>query len=61
MITVALIDDHRVVTRSVRTWLESFPDIRVTGIAASGEEALPHLAQWNPQIVLPRPPDARRH
>jgi NarL family two-component system response regulator LiaR len=52
MITVALIDDHRVVTRSVRTWLESFPDIRVTGIAASGEEALPHLAQWNPQIVL---------
>ena len=40
MIRVGLVDDHRVVSRGVKTWLESFEDIRVTGIAISGEEAL---------------------
>jgi NarL family two-component system response regulator LiaR len=52
MIHVALVDDHRVVTRSVKAWLESFSDIRVVGVAASGEEALASLPLWNPQIVL---------
>jgi NarL family two-component system response regulator LiaR len=52
LITVVLIDDHRVVTRGVRTYLESFPDIRVTGMAASGEEALASLHLWNPNVIL---------
>lgn len=50
--TIALVDDHRVVTRSLKIYLESFPDLRVVGIAASGEELLEHLAAWQPQIVL---------
>jgi DNA-binding NarL/FixJ family response regulator len=36
--SVVLVDDHRVVTRSLKAWLESFPDMKVVGIAASGEE-----------------------
>jgi NarL family two-component system response regulator LiaR len=52
IISVALVDDHRVVTRSLRAYLESFPDLKVTGIAASGEELLQHLDQWKPQVVL---------
>jgi two-component system, NarL family, response regulator LiaR len=52
MPTIALVDDHRVVTRSLKAYLESFPDLQIVGIAASGEELLEHLAQWNPQIVL---------
>jgi DNA-binding NarL/FixJ family response regulator len=52
LIRIALVDDHRVVTRSLKAYLESFPDFEVVGIAASGEELLRHLSEWHPQIVL---------
>ncbi|MBZ5577169.1 MAG: response regulator transcription factor [Acidobacteriia bacterium] len=51
-IAVVLVDDHRLVTRSLKAYLESFPDLRVVGIAASGEEVLEHLHEWKPQVVL---------
>lgn len=51
-IAVALVDDHRVVARSLKAYLESFPDLEVVGIAASGEELLEHIAEWKPCIVL---------
>jgi len=51
-IAVVLVDDHRVVTRSLKAYLESFPDLRVVGIAASGEELLQHLHEWKPQVIL---------
>ena len=51
-ITIALADDHRVVTRSLKAYLESFPDLQVIGVAASGEELLERLFEWKPQIVL---------
>jgi NarL family two-component system response regulator LiaR len=50
--SVVLVDDHRVVTRSLKAWLESFSDIRVVGIAASGEELLQHLDEWQPDVIL---------
>jgi two-component system, NarL family, response regulator LiaR len=49
---VALVDDHRVVLRSLKAYLESFPDIEVVGTAVSGEELLEHVDEWKPQIVL---------
>jgi NarL family two-component system response regulator LiaR len=52
IISVALVDDHRVVTRSLKAYLESFPDMMVVGIAASGEELLEHLDEWKPQVIL---------
>jgi DNA-binding NarL/FixJ family response regulator len=51
-ISVVLVDDHRVVTRSLETYLESFPDLTVGGIAASGEELLEHLERWRPDVIL---------
>jgi NarL family two-component system response regulator LiaR len=51
-IRVVLIDDHRVVTRGLRAYLESFPDICVVGAAASGEEALTKLEEWSPDVVV---------
>jgi NarL family two-component system response regulator LiaR len=51
-IRVVLIDDHRVVTQSLKAWLESFPDITVVGIAANGEEALATIVEWKPDVVL---------
>ena len=51
-IAVALVDDHRVVTRSLRAYLESFPDIRVITTAASGEEFLAQLPSLQPDVLL---------
>jgi two-component system, NarL family, response regulator LiaR len=52
MIRIALVDDHRVVTRSLKAYLESFPDLRIVGIATSGEELLAHLDEWTPDVIL---------
>ncbi len=51
-IRIVLVDDHRVVSRSLKAYLESFPDLVVVGIAASGEELVERLEEWHPQIVL---------
>lgn len=51
-IAIALVDDHRVVTHSLKSYLESFPDLQVVGIASSGEELLDHLDAWSPDVVL---------
>lgn len=51
-IAVALTDDHRVVTQGLKLYLESFPDIRVVGVASSGEELLAQVDQWLPQVVV---------
>lgn len=51
-IRVVLVDDHRVVTQSLKAWLESFPDIRVVGIASNGEEAVERIVDWRPDVVL---------
>ena len=52
VITIAVADDHRVVARSLKTYLESFDNLRIVGIAASGEELLEHLSAWRPQVVI---------
>lgn len=51
-ITIALADDHRVVTTSLMAYLHSFDDMKVVGVAQSGEALLEHVRSWNPQIVL---------
>lgn len=51
-IRVVLVDDHRVVTRSLQAWLESFSDMTVVGIASNGEELLRHLDAWTPDVVI---------
>ena len=51
-VRIAITDDHRVVTRSLKAYLESFPDLEIVGLAASGEELLNHIAAWKPDLVL---------
>ena len=50
--TIALVDDHPVVSRSLQAFLESFADLKVVGVARSGEELLERLPDWRPQVVL---------
>jgi DNA-binding NarL/FixJ family response regulator len=51
-ISIVLVDDHQVVTHSLKAYLESFGDLRVIGIAATGEELLSRLDEWDPQVIL---------
>ena len=52
MIRVALVDDHRVVSRGVHSFLESFGDLSVVGLAANAEELLARLDEWLPDVVV---------
>lgn len=47
-----LVDDHRVVARSLKAYLESFDGLQVVGTASSGEELLARLEEWAPEIVV---------
>jgi DNA-binding NarL/FixJ family response regulator len=51
-VSIAIVDDHRVVARSLKAYLESFPDFTVVGIATSGEQLLTQIQEWKPQVVL---------
>jgi NarL family two-component system response regulator LiaR len=51
-IRLALVDDHRVVRRGLRSFLEAFPDITVVGEACTGEEALEKVEGWLPDVVI---------
>jgi NarL family two-component system response regulator LiaR len=51
-IRLVLVDDHRVVRRGLRSFLEAFPDITVVGEASSGEAALEELEAWLPDLVI---------
>jgi NarL family two-component system response regulator LiaR len=52
MIRVVLVDDHRVVSRGVHTYLESFGDLSVVGVATNAEELLTRLDEWAPDVVV---------
>lgn len=49
---IALVDDHAVVRRGIRSYLESFPDLLIVGEAASAEEALQHLPEWQADVLI---------
>jgi NarL family two-component system response regulator LiaR len=50
-IRLVLVDDHRVVRRGLRSFLEAFPDITVVGEASSGEKVLEKIEDWLPDVV----------
>ena len=51
-ITIILVDDHEVVRKGVRAYLETLPDFRVVGEASSGEEAIVLVSELIPDLVL---------
>lgn len=57
MIRIVLVDDHHVVRRGMRSYLETVKDFQVVGEAASGEALLEALAAdgrnpWSPDVVM---------
>lgn len=51
-IRVVLVDDHHVVRRGMRSYLESFPDLQVVGETASAEALLENLSYWSADVVM---------
>ena len=51
-IRVVLVDDHRIVRRGLRSFLEAFPDIIVVGESSSGEEVLEQIEGWLPDVLI---------
>jgi len=51
-ITILIVDDHEVVRRGVRNYLETLPEFNVVGEAATGEEAIDMAAEHVPDVVL---------
>jgi len=52
LITVVVVDDHRLVRAGLEQLLSLTDDIRVVGSAADGSSALPLVAQRRPDVVL---------
>ncbi len=51
-ITILIVDDHEVVRKGVRAYLETLPEFHVVGEAASGEEAISLVTEQVPDVVL---------
>jgi two-component system, NarL family, response regulator LiaR len=51
-ITVLLVDDHEMVRRGVRAFLETRPDITVVAETGSGEEAVQLASEHAPDVAL---------
>ncbi len=51
-ISILIVDDHEVVRKGVRAYLDTLPEFEVVGEAASGEEAIHLVKDFIPDIVL---------
>jgi len=51
-ITVLIVDDHEVVRRGIRAYIETVAGFQVVGEAASGEEAIELARDFIPDVVL---------
>ncbi len=51
-IRVLLVDDHQVVRRGLRTFLEVQPDIEVVGEAGDGAEGIRQATELSPDVIL---------
>jgi NarL family two-component system response regulator LiaR len=51
-IRLVLVDDHRVVRRGLRSYLEAFADLCVVGEASSGEQVLEKVERWLPDVAI---------
>src|SRR5579884_1168768 len=52
VMSVALVDDHTIVRRGIRVFLDLEPEIQVVAEADSGEAAIKIAAEYHPDVML---------
>ncbi len=52
LITVLVVDDHKVVRQGVRAFIDTQPDLTVVGEAGTGDEAVALAAEHAPDVVI---------
>jgi NarL family two-component system response regulator LiaR len=50
--SILIVDDHEVVRKGIRAYLETLPEFQVVGEAMSGEDAVAMVGEFIPDIVL---------
>jgi two-component system chemotaxis response regulator CheB len=50
-IRLAVVDDSTFVRKAIARMMQSESDVEIAGLAASGEELLEHLDDWNPTAI----------
>jgi NarL family two-component system response regulator LiaR len=51
-ITILIVDDHEVVRKGIRSYLDTLSEFRVVGEASTGEEAIHIVEEFIPEVVL---------
>ena len=51
-ISILIVDDHEVVRKGLRSYLDTLPNYRVVGEASTGEEAIKIVEEYIPDVVL---------
>jgi two-component system, NarL family, response regulator LiaR len=51
-ISILIVDDHEVVRKGIRSYLDTLADYRVVGEASTGEEAIHIVEEFIPDVVL---------
>jgi DNA-binding NarL/FixJ family response regulator len=51
-ISILIVDDHEVVRKGLRSYLDTLPNYRVIGEASTGEEAIKIVEEFIPDVVL---------
>ena len=51
-ISILIVDDHEVVRKGIRSYLDTLPEYRVVGEASTGEEAIHIVEEFIPEVVL---------
>jgi NarL family two-component system response regulator LiaR len=51
-ISILIVDDHEVVRKGLRSYLDTLPNYRVIGEASAGEEAIKIVEEYIPDVVL---------
>lgn len=51
-ISILIVDDHEVVRKGLRSYLDTLPNYRVIGEASTGEEAIKIVEEYIPDVVL---------
>ena len=51
-ISILIVDDHEVVRKGVRAYLDTLSEFKVVGEAISGEEAIKLVSEFIPDVVL---------